>query len=103
MEKNVNTPDGPKKAAEHPFRSAVLRGLGVVTPPLLTIVIFLWIGGTVNQYVLRPCSDGVRNPAPWTISEATTRMARALTVRRRFRRPVCGLATATFEPASVAS
>jgi len=32
--------------ASHPFRSAVLRGLGVLTPPLLTILIFLWIINT---------------------------------------------------------
>lgn len=38
----------------HPFRDAVFSGLGVVLPPLLTIVIFLWIGGTIEQYVLSP-------------------------------------------------
>jgi len=38
----------------HAFRDAVLSGLGVVLPPLLTIVIFLWIGGTIEQYVLSP-------------------------------------------------
>jgi len=43
-----------KKSAASPFRGAVLRGLGVVLPPLLTIVIFLWIGGTVQNYVLEP-------------------------------------------------
>ncbi len=43
-----------KSPAATPFRRAVLRGLGVVLPPLLTIVIFLWIGGTVQNYVLEP-------------------------------------------------
>lgn len=43
------------------FRRAVLRGLGVVMPPLLTIVIFLWVGRTVQDYVLTPVSHGVRN------------------------------------------
>ncbi len=46
-----------KPAAPSPFRGAVLRGLGVVLPPLLTIVIFLWIGGTVQNYVLEPVTD----------------------------------------------
>lgn len=45
----------------YPFRTAVLRGLGVVLPPLITVVIFLWIGGTVNIYVLRPVNAGARN------------------------------------------
>lgn len=43
-----------KSPATSPFRLAVFRGLGVVLPPLLTIVIFLWIGGTVQNYVLEP-------------------------------------------------
>ncbi len=38
----------------HPFRSAILRGLAVIMPPLLTIVIFLWIAGTVKSYVIDP-------------------------------------------------
>lgn len=44
----------PPPRGSHPFRDAVFGGLGVVLPPLLTIVIFLWIGGTIEQYVLSP-------------------------------------------------
>ncbi len=44
----------------HPFRRAVLRGFAVILPPLLTVVIFVWIGSTVNQYVLQPVTAGVR-------------------------------------------
>jgi uncharacterized membrane protein len=36
------------------FRRAVWRGLGVLLPPLLTIVILLWIGNTVKQYCYDP-------------------------------------------------
>ncbi len=43
-----------------PFRRAVLRGLGVLLPPLLTIVIFLWVGNTVARYVLTPLEDITR-------------------------------------------
>ncbi|TWU29448.1 DUF502 domain-containing protein [Bythopirellula polymerisocia] len=43
-----------------PFRRAVLRGLGVLLPPLLTIVIFLWVGNTVNNYLLAPMESGTR-------------------------------------------
>lgn len=63
------TPDPLLNRVEHPFRSAVIRGLGVVAPPLLTIVIFLWIGGTVNQYVLRPCTRGVANVLVWQVKD----------------------------------
>lgn len=43
-----------------PFRRAVLRGLAVLLPPLLTIVIFLWVGNTVASYLLVPMEDGAR-------------------------------------------
>ena len=44
-----------------PIRTAIFRGLGVVLPPLLTIVIFFWIFGTINQYVLGPLTGGTRD------------------------------------------
>lgn len=40
-----------------PFKRAVLRGLGVLLPPLLTIVIFLWVGNSVMRYVLEPMEN----------------------------------------------
>lgn len=58
-----------KPKAERPFRAAVIRGLGVVLPPLLTIVIFLWVGGTVNLYVLKPITGGLRDVIVWQIDD----------------------------------
>ena len=52
-----------------PFRRTVVRGLGVLLPPLLTIVIFVWIGSTINQNILRPVEDGVRNALVWKLSD----------------------------------
>ncbi|HUY35925.1 MAG TPA: DUF502 domain-containing protein [Pirellulales bacterium] len=49
----------------YPFRRAVLGGLGVVLPPLLTVVIFLWIAGTIQQYALEPVTIGARNALAW--------------------------------------
>lgn len=49
-----------KKSGLGPFRSAVFRGLAILLPPLLTIVIFLWIGSTVDLYVLQPVNAGTR-------------------------------------------
>ncbi|HLA85645.1 MAG TPA: DUF502 domain-containing protein [Thermoguttaceae bacterium] len=51
----------PPARVVHPFRSAVFRGLGVVVPPLLTIVIFFWVAGTINHYVLHPVTVGSRD------------------------------------------
>jgi len=50
----------------HPFRRAVLKGLGVLLPPLLTIVIFLWIGSLIVVYLLEPL-EGV---AEWGVYNA---------------------------------
>jgi uncharacterized membrane protein len=61
---------GPEsKQAAHPFRSAVLRGMGIVAPPLLTIVIFVWVGGTIQEYVLRPVASGTRNTLVWYLTD----------------------------------
>jgi len=52
----------------HPFRSAVIRGLGVLTPPLLTVVILLWVINTTRIYLLEPVSMGVREGIVWCLS-----------------------------------
>jgi uncharacterized membrane protein len=49
-----------RKRAMDPFRRAVLRGLAILLPPLLTIVIFLWMGNTINSYLLEPLVNGAR-------------------------------------------
>ncbi len=54
---------------ERPFRSAVFRGLGVLVPPLMTIVIFVWVGNTVEEYVLRPVTTGMREVILWNIAD----------------------------------
>lgn len=53
MHPNPSLPPQPTQPVR-PFRRAVLRGLGVVLPPLLTIVIFVWVGNTVALYLLEP-------------------------------------------------
>ncbi len=51
------------------FRRAVLRGLGVVLPPLLTIVVLIWAWNTIESYVLRPIETGIRHAIVWSIAE----------------------------------
>ena len=58
-----------EKGRRRPFRQAIVRGLGVVLPPLLTIVIFLWVGGTIQSYVLEPVTSGARNCICWYLTE----------------------------------
>ena len=57
-----------KTAAEHevrvsPVSDGRLPRLGGPAAPLLTIAIFLWIGGTVQNYVLEPVAALVQNVA----------------------------------------
>ena len=55
--------------AARPFRAAMLRGLGVLVPPLLTIVIFLLVGQTVKQYVLDPVTSWVREGLVYSLAD----------------------------------
>jgi len=57
---NPKKTTGIKGGALNPFRRAVLRGFAVLLPPLLTIVIFLWVGNTVVNYLLEPMEAGAR-------------------------------------------
>ncbi|MEK6249528.1 MAG: DUF502 domain-containing protein [Planctomycetales bacterium] len=72
MTANMPEKTGKQKSAKgrpRPFRRAVLRGLAVMLPPLLTIVIFVWIGNTVNVYVMQPVKLGARHIVVWAIED----------------------------------
>ncbi len=51
----------PPVRRPRPFRAALLSGLGVLLPPLLTIVILVWIWQTVRFYVLEPITAETRD------------------------------------------
>lgn len=48
-----------------PVRRAILRGLAVATPPLLTIVLFLWAWNAIETYVLSPLEAAARHTLVW--------------------------------------
>lgn len=60
------------KKRAHPFRSAVLRGVGVLAPPLLTVLIFLWAGSTIHEYVIRPVSRYACEGLVWWMADIRT-------------------------------
>lgn len=66
------SPQQPRKKHRHPFRRKVLRGLGVLLPPLLTVVIFVWIWTTVQSYVLRPVERGAAYVMLWGMQDSRT-------------------------------
>lgn len=57
-----------------PLRNALIRGLGVLLPPLLTIVILVWIWQTVKSYVLQPVVAEVGDVITWSIADIRTRL-----------------------------
>jgi uncharacterized membrane protein len=57
----VPSPNAKPPGALDPFRRAIVRGLGVVLPPLLTVVIILWAWNTVADYLLVPAENTVRS------------------------------------------
>ena len=65
-----------------PFRRAVFRGLGLVLPPLLTFVILLWIGSSVQKFVLSPVEWGSRRAAIWWMNRTLTQVPVGVAVTR---------------------
>lgn len=56
----VPSTNAKRPGALDPFRRAIVRGLGVLLPPLLTIVIILWAWNTVANYLLVPAENTAR-------------------------------------------
>lgn len=54
------------------FRRAILRGLGVVLPPLLTIVVLIWAWNTIDSYVLGPIEYRIQQAIVWKIEDTKT-------------------------------
>lgn len=66
------------KAKPRPFRRAVLRGMGLVLPPLLTLAIFLWVGSTIQKNVLEPVTAGASDVAVRLIEDIHTSLPDAV-------------------------
>lgn len=60
--------DKPKDQS-NPFRRAVLRGLGIVLPPLLTVILFVWAFSILDQRVLQPVEHLVRVIMVWQTAD----------------------------------
>ena len=59
----------PKTTRSATFRRFVIRGLGVVLPPLLTIVVLIWAWNTIESYVLRPVESVVRTGLVFSVNQ----------------------------------
>ena len=59
----------------HPFRGAVLRGLAVLCPPLLTVLIIAWVISTTKSYFLEPVMAWARQGIVWAIADVPDTVA----------------------------
>lgn len=71
-----------------PFQRALVRGLAVVMPPLLTIVLFIWAWNTIENYVLSPVERITRNLVAWSIDRSLSESAMAELVAAGNARPL---------------
>ncbi|MBA2117083.1 DUF502 domain-containing protein [Bremerella alba] len=69
MASELTKTDPKKVGGFYMFRRAVLRGLAIAAPPLLTIVIFIWIFTTIQSYILAPIETTARSTIAWVIQD----------------------------------
>lgn len=55
------------KKPTHPFRRAVLRGLAMILPPLLTLVLFVWVWNAIESNVLVPVESRASDAIVWSM------------------------------------
>ena len=68
-----------KDGKPRPFRRAVLAGLGVLLPPLLTLALFLWAWSLVESYVLDPVDWAARSTVVAYIADVHEESPKKLT------------------------
>ncbi len=59
----------PGEPASRPFRRAVVRGLAVLCPPLLTVLIVIWAVNTTKSYLLEPVTGWARQALVWRLAD----------------------------------
>jgi uncharacterized membrane protein len=69
MAGTTENPGGWRHAAARPFRRAVLRGLAVLCPPLLTVLIVVWAINTTKSYFLEPVTNWARDGLVWYLAD----------------------------------
>ncbi|MCE5302225.1 MAG: DUF502 domain-containing protein [Planctomycetaceae bacterium] len=71
MGANLSRPTDRAPAAR-PFRGALLRGLAVLCPPLLTVLIIVWAINTTRSYFLEPVTGWAREGLVFYLSDIRT-------------------------------
>lgn len=69
MKNDAITPMVRPLPPARPFRGAMLRGLAVLCPPLLTVLIIVWAISTTKSYFLEPVTNWVREGLVWSLAD----------------------------------
>lgn len=59
----------PTKPANSPLRRAIWRGTSIIAPPLVTLLLLIWIASAIEQYVLFPLEGAARTVLVWVTSD----------------------------------
>jgi uncharacterized membrane protein len=69
MNDRQNLPQTSRNRGRAAFRAAVIRGLGAFLPPLLTVLILIWVINTTKSYIIEPLTYAAREGLVWTMSD----------------------------------
>ena len=69
MNDRQNFPPLSRNRGRAAFRAAVIRGLGAFLPPLLTVLILIWVINTTKSYVIEPLTYAAREGLVWITAD----------------------------------
>lgn len=52
-----------------PLRRAIWRGSSIIAPPLVTLLLLIWIASAIEHYVLLPLESAARSVLVWTTND----------------------------------
>jgi uncharacterized membrane protein len=58
-----------KKTQVSPLRRAIWRGSSIIAPPLVTLVLLIWIASAIEQYILFPLESAARTVLVWATAD----------------------------------
>lgn len=62
-------PQASEKPVTSPLRRAIWRGTSIIAPPLVTLLLLIWIASAVEQYVLFPLESAGRTVMVWLTAD----------------------------------
>lgn len=66
-EETIDEPTVPKQRSG--WQRAIWRGCSIIAPPLVTLLLLIWIASAVEQYVLLPLESAGRTILVWTTAD----------------------------------